>query len=429
MKRLLVMLLLIFTCLLCISCEIIGQKNNGYNDLTWGMSHKQVEAKGYNLVPFKDDEDEKTLIYVDGNTNLSSARAFHFFNKKLYIVSQIFDASYSKEIESSLVKQYGFFHNDGYKLRKEVNPYLTIIISEKDNFLTVRYIGQKIDTERERYLIKKRSNVEIVKFKKGTKGVVSNPLLDILNLRPCPYLDNSDCPPITQISNGTELTLLGETKDGEWYKVKYGKITAFALADRIDKTEKTSKPKAVKNVKKTEETTMTEEEKEKSNIIDEIIAAANVKDYDKPIKGVIFVEEGANLNLRLCPQASDNCEPIDKIPPDTEVIILGETADGEWYKVEYQDITGFANSKFVIDKEAWDNGIRRSYVCILEGADIYDSEEYGELVLILTRDIDTWQSRHFSAFYENYPDANFFWEKVKLLIDKEGLVEKIELVN
>ncbi|MCL1946537.1 MAG: SH3 domain-containing protein [Chitinivibrionia bacterium] len=160
-----------------------------------------------------------------------------------------------------------------------------------------------------------------------------------------------------------------------------------------------------------------------------IIAAANVKNYDKPIKGVIFVEEGANLNLRPCPQASDNCEAIDKISPDTEVSILGETADGEWYKIKYQNLTGFANSKFVIGKESWNNGIRRSYIGILDGADVYDSD-YGKLVLISIKDIYTGQLRRFSAFYENYPNIkNFLKKKVKILIDKEGLVEKIELAN
>jgi hypothetical protein len=169
----------------------------------------------------------------------------------------------------------------------------------------------------------------------------------------------------------------------------------------------------------------------KNPVADNIIDAAKVKNYDKPIKGVIFVEEGANLNLRSCPQASDDCEAIDKISPDTEVSILGETADGEWYKIKHQNLTGFANSKFVIDKKRWDRGVRRSYVGILTSAYVYDTDGYGEYVAISIKDFNTGKSENFSAPYGIGSDAfGKYGEIVKILIDKEeGEVEKIELVK
>jgi hypothetical protein len=171
--------------------------------------------------------------------------------------------------------------------------------------------------------------------------------------------------------------------------------------------------------------------------MDGIIAAANIKDYEKPKQGVVFVEEEAKLNLRPCPEASDNCPPIEKLEAGTVIIVLGESEgewsknyhgdpyqkEGEWFKVRYDNITAFASSQFVADKEKWDEGVRRAIIGIFQWASNPEGVEHTRIEI--------------NGEYEDYLFAiknNFFddklWEVekgkiVKFLFDKNGMVEKV----
>ena len=77
----------------------------------------------------------------------------------------------------------------------------------------------------------------------------------------------------------------------------------------------------------------------------------NVRLYDLTKGGVISAAQGDPLNLRPCPQISDDCKPIATLERGTIVDILGVSEDGKWYKIKHGDIVGFANSRFVSEKE------------------------------------------------------------------------------
>jgi len=183
--------------------------------------------------------------------------------------------------------------------------------------------------------------------------------------------------------------------------------------------------------------------KEKTvSVIDSIIAAANIKDYEKPKQGVVFVEEEAKLNLRPCPEASDNCPPIEKLEAGTAITILGESEgelneyylhwyrnsgdmfkrEGEWFKVRYKNITAFASSKFVADKEEWDEGFRRSLIGIFQWANT--PEGVPETVIEINGEHELYFFSDKSNFYDDELRNVEKGKIVKLLFGKYGEVEK-----
>ena len=79
-------------------------------------------------------------------------------------------------------------------------------------------------------------------------------------------------------------------------------------------------------------------------------ANENAKNYDKTKEGVITAAQGDPLNLRACPKISDDYKILAALERGTIVAILGTSEDGKWYKVKYNDLVGFANSRFISER-------------------------------------------------------------------------------
>ena len=59
----------------------------------------------------------------------------------------------------------------------------------------------------------------------------------------------------------------------------------------------------------------------------------------------VTVDEGANLHLRVGPSA--NTESVDLLPADTEMLVDGVNINGDWYRVDYEGVSGWVSARFV----------------------------------------------------------------------------------
>ena len=86
------------------------------------------------------------------------------------------------------------------------------------------------------------------------------------------------------------------------------------------------------------------------------------------VAGEVIVDEGANLHLRVSPAAFS--ESLDLAPAGTRMIVNGITDDGDWYRVDYEGVTGWVASKFMALSF---NGRRLARPSLEERLDRYDA--------------------------------------------------------
>lgn len=134
---------------------------------------------------------------------------------------------------------------------------------------------------------------------------------------------------VVSVKKGQELTINYELNN--WVNVTYGKTTGWARKYFVN--EEVVKPEADKEEAKTEET-------EKNENTDKT-------DISKPIdnkKGYVNVSNSANI--RKGPSTSS--EIINTLLRNTEVTLVAE--EGDFYKIKYQDITGYISKSLISDK-------------------------------------------------------------------------------
>lgn len=137
----------------------------------------------------------------------------------------------------------------------------------------------------------------------------------------------------TTISNAKkdeELTINYELNN--WVNVTYGKTTGWARKHFFN--EEVVKPETDKK-----EENKTDEEDKKEN--------ADNANVSKPIdnkKGYVDVSNSANIRK----EASTSSDIINTLLRNTEVTLVAE--EGDFYKIQYQDITGYISKSLISDK-------------------------------------------------------------------------------
>lgn len=138
---------------------------------------------------------------------------------------------------------------------------------------------------------------------------------------------------ITTAKAEQEITINYELNN--WVNVTYGKTTGWARKYFINNEIKTEEPdEEISKVEENAEEPKTKEEKKPET---EITIIDNKKGY---------VDVSTSANIRE--KASTDSNIINTLLRNTEVTIVAE--EGDFYKIKYQDITGYISKSLVSDK-------------------------------------------------------------------------------
>lgn len=141
---------------------------------------------------------------------------------------------------------------------------------------------------------------------------------------------------IANVKKGEELTINYELNN--WVNVTYGKTTGWARKYFVD--EGTAEPVTDKKEEnKTDETSKTDNVEDTNNTDN----TSTAKSIDNK-KGYIDVSSSANIRK----EASASSDIVNTLLRNTEVTLVAE--EGDFYKIQYQDITGYISKSLISDK-------------------------------------------------------------------------------
>ena len=146
---------------------------------------------------------------------------------------------------------------------------------------------------------------------------------------------------IATVKSDKEITINYELNN--WVNVTYGKTTGWARKYFIEESVEDSKEE-VKEDKK-EENKEQDDKKEDSKKEDKTESTETIIDNKK---GYVDVSSSANIRKK----ASTDSEIIERLLRSTEVTIVAE--EGDFYKIKYQDITGYIAKSLVSAKPVED---------------------------------------------------------------------------
>lgn len=141
---------------------------------------------------------------------------------------------------------------------------------------------------------------------------------------------------MANVKKNSEITINYELNN--WVNVTYGKNTGWARKYFLNN--------------KNEETTGASKERDNAETEEKTTNETYTITENK--KGYINVSNSANIRKK----ASTSSEVIDTLLRNTEVTIIGE--EGDFYKIKYQDITGYISKSLVSDKPVADVTSRSS---------------------------------------------------------------------
>lgn len=148
---------------------------------------------------------------------------------------------------------------------------------------------------------------------------------------------------IYSIPSVTAKTIATAKKDAEitinyelnnWVNITYGKNTGWARKYFVNNGTKTVETSTDNKEKEVAEET----KKEENKTIEETVKVIDNK------KGYVDVSNSANIRKK----ASTSSDIIDTLLRNTEVTIIAE--EGDFYKIKYQDITGYISKSLVSEK-------------------------------------------------------------------------------
>ncbi len=168
---------------------------------------------------------------------------------------------------------------------------------------------------------------------------------------------------IADVTQGTEVTINYELNN--WVNITYGNTQGWARKYFVN-TENKEKVEDTK----TEETKVEDNKKEEETKTTETVIDNK--------KGYVDVSNSANLREK----ASTSSNIINTLLRNTEVTIIAE--EGDFYKIKYQDITGYMAKELISEKPVAEvtsrgnSGERNTSTQINESAQVKDSEEKTE---------------------------------------------------
>ena len=150
---------------------------------------------------------------------------------------------------------------------------------------------------------------------------------------------------IASVKTDKEITINYELNN--WVNVTYGKTTGWARKYFIEELVEDSKEEIKEEVKenKKEENKEQDDKKEDSKKEDKTESTEIIIDNKK---GYVDVSSSANIRKK----ASTDSEIIERLLRNTEVTIVAE--EGDFYKIKYQDITGYIAKSLVSAKPVED---------------------------------------------------------------------------
>ena len=129
---------------------------------------------------------------------------------------------------------------------------------------------------------------------------------------------------IESIPKGTNVKVIGETNEKGYVKVEYGDgKTGYVYRDLIDKVDNSE------------------------DVLSDVGTADSGKmPESQTIKTGVVSTNNKGLNLRTTPD-SDSNNIVGSLPKGTELNIIGESDDGKWYKILYNDKELFVFKEWV----------------------------------------------------------------------------------
>lgn len=170
------------------------------------------------------------------------------------------------------------------------------------------------------------------------------------------------------IEKDAQITINYELNN--WANITYGTTTGWVRKYFIEKVEDVKEEKVEED--KEEENTEQEEPKEDSKKDNETELTQTIIDNKK---GYVDVSNSANIREK----ASTDSKIIERLLRNTEVTIVAE--EGDFYKIKYQDLTGYISKSLISDKPIQDvtsrgNGERE--VTVVEESKTVESNESEE---------------------------------------------------